>query len=560
MTPEKLPSRTFGEIALCLSGGGYRAATFGLGTIDMLDELGLLDDVKLLSTVSGGTFTGVMYAAWLSEKKSYNEFYGDLYEFLKVTNCVELALDNLYTTPSPSGSKDLSLIRSAAKVYNDKLFKGRKFEPLMGQVGDDKRFLELIYNSTEFRKGNSFRFRASHNPDVRSGNGSFNVANDIAAEILLADIVAASSCFPGAFEPLRFPGDFRWPEPLADVQNKLQQDISHWPSGFKTDKGCLSIPLMDGGIYDNQGITNAIMADRSTDAAKSPIFDLFLISDTSTRSDDMMPYPKPDNKLGWLTINMLFWAAVVLFIISSVSACALVYQLMTGVSTKSLTWFQIVFQFAAPFINAIALVWILGWGYEMFRKNKEIVFAGGKFQIWAWVKRLTMPDFINMLKARITSLGAMTTDVFMKRIRQLQFNVIMGDPVRKTKVAFNLIYDMNPSKDPDEPAFWKLDPALKPTEVMKGMSRDSEKVSTTLWFQGQEQDLRLLVACAQCNTVYALLRYLWRSWYIESQESGTPIPKPNDPASKWYSTYQFLIAKWELLKEDPRRYLDRERG
>jgi len=56
--------KPFGYIALCLSGGGYRAATYALGTLRMLDELNLLDGVKFLSTVSGGTFMGLCFAAW----------------------------------------------------------------------------------------------------------------------------------------------------------------------------------------------------------------------------------------------------------------------------------------------------------------------------------------------------------------------------------------------------------------------------------------------------------------------------------------------------------------
>ncbi len=308
MTPET--TAPFGNIALCLSGGGYRAATFALGTVDMLDELDLLKDVKLFSTVSGGTFTGVTYAAWLSEGKSYRTFYDDFYNFLLTTNCIDKALGDLYRTPSPSGSKDLSLIRSAAKVYNDTLFKGRKFAPLMGLVGNDKRFLELIFNSTEFLRGNSFRFRASHNPDVYAGNGNFKVVSGIAEEILLADIVAASSCFPAAFEPLRFPEDFYWQSGLSTIRQRLIQQIDNWPSGFKREDGkCLSVPLMDGGIYDNQGISNAVLADRTHDDPDKTIFGLFLISDTSARDNDMLRYPKPDTKDGWLTIDMLFWAA-----------------------------------------------------------------------------------------------------------------------------------------------------------------------------------------------------------------------------------------------------------
>jgi predicted acylesterase/phospholipase RssA len=557
MTPETSATAPFGNIALCLSGGGYRAATYALGTIDMLDELDLLKDVKLLSTVSGGTFTGVTYAAWISEEKSYGQFYDDLYNFLLTTNCIERALDDLYNTPSPSGSQDLSLIRSAARVYDDTLFKGRKFKPLMDKTGYGKRFLELIYNSTEFRKGNSFRFRASHNPNVNAGNGSFNVAMDIAAEIQLADIVAASSCFPAAFEPLRFPEDLYWESGLADIRSRLIQGIEiaghKYESGFENEYGdCLSVPLMDGGIYDNQGISNAVLAD------EKHIFDLFLICDTSPRNDDMLHYPKPDTRDGWLTINMLFWAAVLLFIISAVSAGALIYWLIAGVDARSLSWFQIVFQYAAPIGLFFTLMGILIWGYRLFNKNKVVVVSGGKFRLWDVVRRLTLPDFINMAKARFTSLGTMASDVLLKRIRQLQFNNIMQDESRKNLVTFDLIYDLNPTKDRSD--LWLLDPGLEPTKMMKKISADAEAVATTLWFDG-DADLKLLIVCGQITTCFSLLKYLWRRWQAESKKGPDhPVPpKPDDPASPFHDIYVKLKAKWLELKADPYSSLHRKR-
>ena len=161
MTPENVPQIRFGNIALCLSGGGYRAASFAFGTLDMLDEMDLLKDVKLFSTVSGGSFTGLTYATWRGENKTFGQFYDDFYNFLLKTNAVQKALDDLYTTPSPSGSTDLSLIRSAAREYSDGLFGKRTFGQMLAGVGKDKPFKELIFNATEFRMGNSFRFRAS---------------------------------------------------------------------------------------------------------------------------------------------------------------------------------------------------------------------------------------------------------------------------------------------------------------------------------------------------------------------------------------------------------------
>ena len=67
MDKAKLPSRPFEWIAMTLSGGGYRAAAFHLGSLDYLNRISyksesLLKKVKTISTVSGGTICGALYA------------------------------------------------------------------------------------------------------------------------------------------------------------------------------------------------------------------------------------------------------------------------------------------------------------------------------------------------------------------------------------------------------------------------------------------------------------------------------------------------------------------
>jgi NTE family protein len=47
-------------MALCLSGGGYRAMLFHVGSLWRLYELNLLDRVKRISSVSGGSITAAM--------------------------------------------------------------------------------------------------------------------------------------------------------------------------------------------------------------------------------------------------------------------------------------------------------------------------------------------------------------------------------------------------------------------------------------------------------------------------------------------------------------------
>ena len=49
-------------IGLALSGGGSRAIAFHLGCLRALHDLGILDRVKVLSTVSGGSVIGALYA------------------------------------------------------------------------------------------------------------------------------------------------------------------------------------------------------------------------------------------------------------------------------------------------------------------------------------------------------------------------------------------------------------------------------------------------------------------------------------------------------------------
>src|SRR5216684_627374 len=52
-------------VALCLSGGGYRAMLFHLGALWRLNQFGLLRGLVRISSVSGGSITaGVLGLKW----------------------------------------------------------------------------------------------------------------------------------------------------------------------------------------------------------------------------------------------------------------------------------------------------------------------------------------------------------------------------------------------------------------------------------------------------------------------------------------------------------------
>ena len=53
---------------LAISGGGIRSATFGLGVLQGLSQVGLLGRFDYLSTVSGGGYIGSWWSAWIRDE------------------------------------------------------------------------------------------------------------------------------------------------------------------------------------------------------------------------------------------------------------------------------------------------------------------------------------------------------------------------------------------------------------------------------------------------------------------------------------------------------------
>lgn len=76
-------------LGLALSGGGFRASAFHLGVLKRLRELGILGKVDVLSTVSGGSITGVLWAYWnarrgdtINDEAEWNSFETGLIRFM----------------------------------------------------------------------------------------------------------------------------------------------------------------------------------------------------------------------------------------------------------------------------------------------------------------------------------------------------------------------------------------------------------------------------------------------------------------------------------------------
>lgn len=62
------------KIGLALSGGGYRAAAYHIGTLRALRKLGILDKVDVISSISGGSIIAAYYATHKEEFEDIDNF------------------------------------------------------------------------------------------------------------------------------------------------------------------------------------------------------------------------------------------------------------------------------------------------------------------------------------------------------------------------------------------------------------------------------------------------------------------------------------------------------
>ena len=289
----ELPKKPFSNIAISMSGGGYRASSFHFGTLTYLSrqkwkDESLLDRVRILSTVSGGTFTGVCYSSMITEGKSFNEFYKKLYDFLQNVDLLGDGLAKLMDYKNWKSSKGRSLINAFSKVYFEKL-EQNKFNIL---YTNKTHLKEIIFNATELSYGLPFRFQKTElNEEEYAyayiGNRQVNIPREALYEIRLSDVIAASSCFPLGFEPINFPDDFKHKHSkiLNDLKESYLEDM--WGNQQQ-----FPIGLMDGGIVDNQGIDSVHWAELRMREYKGELkeyksddkkaVDLYIVSDVSS--------------------------------------------------------------------------------------------------------------------------------------------------------------------------------------------------------------------------------------------------------------------------------------
>ena len=221
-------------VALCLSGGGYRAMLFHIGTLLRLNEARALKKLKRVSSVSGGSITaGVLGMRW-------KELIWD--DTGVATNLKEKVVDPIRALAGKTIDAESIIIGiltpgtisdKIRAAYDEFLFNGATLQALPS----DQEGPRFVINATNVQSGALWRFSRPFMADYLVGL----VPNPT---VRLSLAVAASSAFPPVLSPATLKlkhSDFT-PDPKCPLQREP----------FTTE-----VVLSDGGVYDNLGLETA---------------------------------------------------------------------------------------------------------------------------------------------------------------------------------------------------------------------------------------------------------------------------------------------------------------
>jgi predicted acylesterase/phospholipase RssA len=562
---DELPKAPFQNIALSLSGGGFRATAFHLGAFTYLYSqkwmnVSLLERTRILSTVSAGTFMGVKYAACIKRGETMPDCYKHLHAFLAKDDLVDEALFYLAEDSHWNKGKQRTLINAFAAMYH-KEFESDTFG-LFWNENREIHLKELSFNATEFHFALPFRFIKTEKSKQHEGhthefigNKKIHIPVDVAKEIRLSDITAASSCFPFGFEPINFPDDFSY-----EGAEKLN-DLSLLPKYvYDGDKIDYPVGLMDGGIDDNQGIDAVIVAEdrmkkyapdlkQFTSNDKKAV-DLFLICDVTTPHMEIYTSRNKDKiRVGsnW-NFKMLRYFGITSALVGVASIFS-AFLLEGKCATIALTIFGTI-----GVVNAfVLLIFSMGFGGMTKRLGVSAYFA----QKLSHVDKLKFGLLYKMLANRQRSVMKMVSKVFLKQIRWFSYERVYGDPQWKTRLIMNAAFELTEEEVEKRKKKYSIlsEEILNPGPEIMRAAKKGCGMGTTLWFKpvelrGEKNLLDTLIACGQFTTCFNLLEYIEK--YFKNKEYQSDYDKYSAETKQEIETlYTNLLGDWKKFKENP---------
>lgn len=227
------------KIGLALSGGGYRAMLFGLGSVWRLNEMGWLAKLDMITSVSGGSIlNGVLATRWAQlqwEERAglrvatnfVDKIAVPIQEMASKTIDIEAGLEGILSLFSTISDKVVA-------AYDKHLFHGADLQDTPAFMpGRAPRFL---FYATSLQTGSSVRMERKRLADYKIGE----IPNP---KLPITRVVAASSAFPPVLSPVVLDLDPASWRPFGDT-TPLYQDVDYRKR----------LVLTDGGVYDNMGL------------------------------------------------------------------------------------------------------------------------------------------------------------------------------------------------------------------------------------------------------------------------------------------------------------------
>ncbi len=228
-----LPNDEREGIGLCLSGGGYRAALFHLGALRRLNELGILSQVKTITSVSGGSIIAAHLATAVPSWPRPGESI-DRWDELVATPFKAFTQRNIRTGPllrrllPQNWFVASSAVEALAAEYEQHLT-GLYLDELPTRPN-------FVFCATDLSYACNWKFERAAVGDHQAGYMR------PPPRWRVARAVAASSCFPPVFNPL----------PVGLQPDQLHDGKAH--QGKERDGIVRALSLSDGGVYDNMGL------------------------------------------------------------------------------------------------------------------------------------------------------------------------------------------------------------------------------------------------------------------------------------------------------------------
>lgn len=257
--PRPIPNNDRSEeltVILTFSGGGTRAAALSYGVLKELRDTPisinnkkrrLLDEVDLISSVSGGSFTSAYYG--LFGDKIFREFEKNFLKKRVQSDLVKLSLLSpkawIRLLPGLFERSDL-----AAEYYNQLIFKKKRFRDLR------KDAPYIVINATDLSLGQGFAFTDYHFRWICSDLGDYPISRAVAASsavpVLFSPITLENHASKCNFSPII------WSSKTITDEEKKRYKQSLTIKKYRDDKQYKYLHLVDGGVSDNLGIRSLI--------------------------------------------------------------------------------------------------------------------------------------------------------------------------------------------------------------------------------------------------------------------------------------------------------------